>query len=911
MRHKKGKITTFILVIIIVVIALLFLLIKSNVFNNSKAKIGLKNLQNETCISLDKSDFLSGLIDEDINIINDSSYLYAKDLYLIDNSSYRVNIANTNLRIIINEYSEDDIFIKSTDLGNHDIFSLNEETNKLSICLYEYSNGQVKENTKEELEECTNSSITLEKIDNLNDISNDEPYLSTTISSGSLSNYSNYRVGYYLSWGGSYDSSSGSYCTRDFYKVDPNKEYCVNINDYRISISICEYDSNGKWLSYAGEFSNLTSYKAKDKNCAYISVIVRSKDWGTDALDLLKEGLVIDFSDSFKFEKLEYTNYEEFDFSNYDNYESGSFYKGDIAIDSNSLRTSKYIYIDNTVKYQVNLSNHYLYMQISEFDSEGNYLQNTKLTNGEFFTPLESTCSVAICVACENDVSATFYQEAFKEGLSLELSIFNKYEHNTSMSDLTASDFIEIMNVGWNLGNSLDAHYGDRSTSANLGQETTWGNLYISKDLIDYVKDSGFNTIRIPVTWYYNTYVDSDGNLKIYEEWLERVQTVVDYAIEDGLYVILDTHHEQELIYAGVSEEEMANVYSNAAMLWSEIANYFKDYDEHLIFESYNEVDNLELSWNYSSKAADQVNKLNQIFVDSVRATGGNNASRLLMIPTLLDGSETSYLDSFVTPTDTATDRLILTVHNYSTIYTNEIENFFETLQGYSDKYQLPIIIGEFGSSEKTFKPVEYRAIHAANYVACAKAHNIKCIYWDNGSMNDYGIINRKDFYSSRTDIINALINPVAYEASNNLNLTSMDSFVYMRLNQSSGELVEDKYWGTIVTGSQDKGIELDSAYNYISISLISYDEYETTKIHYVHFYDADMNLIEANNSNYGYKNNSFEIPEGAKYIRIGINDSYQAIKENAYEDALNEGKIKLSISFINTDSENSIKALY
>lgn len=907
MRLKNP---TLIIGIAAIAVILLLIVIRTLIFTNKDSKLEVKDYRGETTISLSKSDFSSGIVDDQIHFNKDNNYLCIKAIYRIDSSSYRISI-NSALRLIINEYTEDNLFIKSTDLGDHDIFSLNEDTDKVSFSLYEYESGELVTNTKESLEEQLTSSINLEQINNLDDISEDDSKLSTYISSGSLSNYSNYRVGYYLSWGGSYSSDSGSYCTRDFYRIDADKTYCVNVNDYRVNIEISEYDENGKWLDYAGSYKNLSSYKAKNPECAYIGIILRSSDWGSDCLDLLKDGLVIDFSDSFRYETLENVSLSDFDFTDFDNYESGRFYKEGIAVESSSLRVKYYLNLEaSNSKYLISLSNHYLTMQISEFDSEGNYLQSNSFENGEFFTPSESTNYIAVSVSANDTEGYTFFEKLFKENVTIDLSLFTKYEHNTNMSDLSATDFVASMNVGWNLGNSLDSHYGDRGESANLEQETSWGNPTVSKDLIDYVKESGFNTIRIPVTWYNNTYVDSNGNLKVYEEWLDRVQTVVDYALEDGLYVILDTHHEQEFIYAGVSDEEMENVYANAAMLWSEIANYFKDYDEHLIFESYNEVDNLEQSWNYSAKAAQQVNKLNQIFVDTVRETGGNNTDRLLMIPTLLDGAETNYLESFVVPEDSAEDRLILTVHDYSTVYTDEIDSFFANLEEYSKKYELPIIIGEFGSSNKSFKPVKYRDIHASNYVANAANHGIKCIYWDNGSMNDYAIINRKDLESSRTDIIEALINPSVYMATNSYCLDSMENFLWMRLNQTTGELVEDKYWGTIVTGNQATGIEISENINYISLNLNSTDGYATTKIHYVHFYDENMNVIETNNSDYGYKNNTFEVPEGAKYIRVGINDSYQAITKEEYSNAFNAGKLSLSISYIDTESSDSIMSI-
>lgn len=137
---------------------------------------------------------------------------------------------------------------------------------------------------------------------------------------------------------------------------------------------------------------------------------------------------------------------------------------------------------------------------------------------------------------------------------------------------------MQKMNVGWTLDNSLDSKCdkNNRGADRNLKQELNWGNPYVTKDLIDYVAQCGFNTIRIPVTWYYNTGVDEKGRLYIGQEWLARVQEVVDYALANQMYVILNSHHDQPILYAGVSETEMQQVLAKSQSLWQQIATYFK-----------------------------------------------------------------------------------------------------------------------------------------------------------------------------------------------------------------------------------------------------------------------------------------------------------------------------------------------
>ena len=190
----------------------------------------------------------------------------------------------------------------------------------------------------------------------------------------------------------------------------------------------------------------------------------------------------------------------------------------------------------------------------------------------------------------QKNTSYEEYKNIISNYQNFGLQAYNKYHANSKMKQVSASDFVKQMNVGWNLGNSLDSKCvnGTRGLDAYINQELNWGNPYISKDLIDYVAQSGINTIRIPVTWYYNTGIDENGNLVVGSQWLARVQEVVDYAIANNMYVILNSHHDQPVLYAGVSEDKMQTVLKNTENLWRQIADYFKDYDEHLIFEGFN-----------------------------------------------------------------------------------------------------------------------------------------------------------------------------------------------------------------------------------------------------------------------------------------------------------------------------------
>ena len=329
-----------------------------------------------------------------------------------------------------------------------------------------------------------------------------------------------------------------------------------------------------------------------------------------------------------------------------------------------------------------------------------------------------------------------------------------------AIPDINADTFVSEMTVGWNLGNSLDSHYGDPTGDGNLSQETIWGNPKISQELIDYVSSLGFNTIRIPVSWYYHTYTDENGSLKIHPDWINRVKEVVDYCIANDMYVILNSHHDGMLFHVGVSDEEYTVISNNVKVIWSQIAETFKDYDNHLIFEPYNEVDNYEKYFDFGKKAARQMNSLNQIFVDTIRSTGGNNSTRILMVPTLLHNSGKQFINAYELPTDTVPNCLVVSVHCYPGAYDQQIESELAPLEKFSQKIGAPVVIDEWGTSKK-YSPEGFRTVHASNFVARSLSHNLKCVYWDNGS--SYAIIDRKTLTCDEA-MIYAILNPAAYD---------------------------------------------------------------------------------------------------------------------------------------------------
>ena len=341
-----------------------------------------------------------------------------------------------------------------------------------------------------------------------------------------------------------------------------------------------------------------------------------------------------------------------------------------------------------------------------------------------------------------------------------------------------ASEAIQNIGAGWNLGNSLDscgewiALYTDNKPA---DYEKAWGNPVTTKKLISSVKAAGFNAVRFPVTWTDHT--DQNGNID--KEWLDRVQEIVDWIIAEDMYCILNVHHDGGS--DGWIEASSAGYKANSARfkgLWKNIAARFKNYDEKLMFESFNEVLDKNNNWISSdSEGFEAINKYNQLFVDTVRKTGGRNDERTLVVQTYAaNGSTDAVLKNFVLPKDTVKNHLMVQVHCYDpqgfttkdatwTKMTDEwgsssdksaIDSYFKKLSGYADKWGAPVIVGEFGSQDKSNEAE--RAEHAGYYVSTAGKYGIKCFWWDNGAENEYKIIDRNSGKKVCSKIVNALV---------------------------------------------------------------------------------------------------------------------------------------------------------
>lgn len=722
-----------------------------------------------------------------------------------------------------------------------------------------------------------------------------------------LSNPENYKKGWYKSWGGSYEEGNGSICSSSFFRIT-KAAYYIYINSSQIEVAVSEYDCNGKWLEHTDKLRNGSKF-TPNSTTAYIHLSVGSIKWGTDMMSLLENGLQIEFTDSDKVPKLEMktTDIATVDFSKADNWKQGlfSYQTGEYIFEINQIAFNTYCKV-NGGRYVVRLPGGYLKMNIIEMDANGNVVAMNDLHSGQKWQKKEDTAKIAISVYT-NEKRIGFTYDEYKMMIAgypeFGLKPYISYYKKEKMDELSADEFIEKMNIGWNLGNSFDSKSDKKSRGfdANLKQEMNWGNPYVTKDLIDYVAACGFNTIRIPVSWYYNTGVDETGKLHVGAEWLERVREVVDYAIANNMYVILNSHHDQPIFYAGTTSENMQNILADVNSLWTDVSLYFKDYDEHLIFEAFNEVDNIEKSWNYSDLSAEQMNLMNQMFVDTVRTTGGNNAKRILMIPTLLDGISTNILNAFEMPVDIVEDRIVVQVHMYTKAFQQNIESTFENLDSFSMRIEAPLVIGEFGTTYSYPLP-EYRCIQASNFVARAASHGIKCIWWDNGS--DYAIIDRRDFAKSDATMIQALMNGtngMAYQTEGNIVLNQAVQFVLRMPNLKTGA-IEEAYWGTLTTNYKGGAIPIPEGKNCL-LYLKRKNEASDIWLQRVLFYDATGKYIsgkELQCTEY-----MTEIPKNASFMRVSMNSPIRTLTLEQYETYLNQVNLELNICFF--DEKNVV----
>lgn len=312
-----------------------------------------------------------------------------------------------------------------------------------------------------------------------------------------------------------------------------------------------------------------------------------------------------------------------------------------------------------------------------------------------------------------------------------------------------AKDAVKNMGVGWNLGNTLDANDASKTWTTTEQHETCWGQPVTKPELMKMMKEAGFNSIRVPVTWYQE--MDSEGNVN--EAWMNRVKEVVDYVIDNGMYCILNVHHDTGDGATHWIHASSTNYNKNKAKfekLWKQIAETFKDYDQHLLFEGYNEMLDDNNTWNEPKNKTDGYKAINDYaksFVTTVRNSGGNNASRNLIVNTYSASSTPNAMQNLDKPENS--NHIIFQIHSYPNWKSKsnaktEIDNLISNIKAKLID-RAPVIIGEYATFTTWPSEIDYYAkdkevaLYAMDYlIKKTKENGIGTCYWMGLSDKDY-----------------------------------------------------------------------------------------------------------------------------------------------------------------------------
>ena len=315
----------------------------------------------------------------------------------------------------------------------------------------------------------------------------------------------------------------------------------------------------------------------------------------------------------------------------------------------------------------------------------------------------------------------------------------------------TAKDAVKNMGVGWNLGNTLDSHDASQTWTSTEQHETYWGQPVTKPELLKMMKEAGFNAIRVPVTWYQE--MDADG--KVNDAWMNRVKEVVDYVIDNGMYCILNVHHDTgedkngNITWIKASTSNYNTNKTKYEGLWKQIAETFKDYDQHLLFEAYNEMLDENNTWN-EPKTDDGYKAINNYansFVTTVRNTGGNNSKRNLVVNTYSASSTVNAMKKLDLPEESG--HIIFQLHSYPNWKSQsnaktEIDNLISNIKN-NLLNRAPVIIGEYATFCEWPSKIDYYdtnrtvALYAMDYlIKKTKETGIGTFYWMGLSDGDY-----------------------------------------------------------------------------------------------------------------------------------------------------------------------------
>ncbi|HEY8937894.1 MAG TPA: cellulase family glycosylhydrolase [Cyclobacteriaceae bacterium] len=373
-------------------------------------------------------------------------------------------------------------------------------------------------------------------------------------------------------------------------------------------------------------------------------------------------------------------------------------------------------------------------------------------------------------------------------------AIYPSYNTSPIAPDATgmSSNAIQLaanIKLGWNLGNTLEA-----MNNNTTGNETAWGNPVTTKALIDLVKASGFNAVRLPCSW--NGYLADSATAKIKPSWLNHIKEVVQYCVDNDMYVLLNIHWDGGWLDENINPGKQDKTKAKQKAFWEQIATHLRDFDEHLMFASANEppVDD--------ATKMEILNSYHQAFVDAVRSTGGRNSYRVLVVQG--PGTDIDKTEKLMNklPSDLTPNRMMVEVHYYGPsqfCLLREDATWGKMFYYWGNRYHsttdasrnatwgeedyvvaefqkmkakfvdkgVPVLLGEFGALRHTALMGDNLTLHLASraywdkYITQqARAHGMLPFYWDEGSIgNDgFGILDRKNLKVFDQQVLNALI---------------------------------------------------------------------------------------------------------------------------------------------------------
>ena len=317
---------------------------------------------------------------------------------------------------------------------------------------------------------------------------------------------------------------------------------------------------------------------------------------------------------------------------------------------------------------------------------------------------------------------------------------------------MTTQQLVDEMGLGINLGNTLDAsgNWFDQTIQSNF--ETCWGSPIITQEIIEGYAKAGYSSLRIPVTW---SNMMSD-DYQIHPDLMDRVETILNWTLDCGMVAIINVHHENEWVKKAATDNEARKKFTS---VWEQISKHFEKYGDHLMFEPMNEIGYDEIWTTWSGTQADKakafgyVNDLNQLFVDIVRASGGNNANRHLLVEIYNTGDAYAYDPLTKIPTDPA-NRLALTVHYYApalfAILGNgedggwgvgvpswgtdeefkELNDAMEALKKNCVDNGIPVIVGEYACSP-TNRTQEVVRLYCVSVTEAIYKNGMCPMFWD------------------------------------------------------------------------------------------------------------------------------------------------------------------------------------